>query len=80
MAKKWIQGAISKPGQLHSDLGVPLGEKIPKSTLEEAAKRSGKVGQRARLALTLGKMNKKSAHGSGEFSQADIKQGYKKVG
>jgi hypothetical protein len=80
MAKKWIQEAIRKPGQLHKDLGVPQGKKIPKSTLEAAAKRGGKVGQRARLALTLSGMHKKSAHGSGEFSQADIKQGYKKVG
>lgn len=54
MAKKnWISGAIKKPGQLHKDLGVPQGEKIPSGKLEAAAKQKGKVGQRARLAKTL---------------------------
>lgn len=56
MAKKWIQGAIKKPGQLHRDLGVPEGQKIPKAKIDAAAKRGGKVGQRANLAKTLGKM------------------------
>ena len=49
----WIQGAIKKPGALHEDLGVPQGEKIPASKLAAAAKKSGKIGQRARLAQTL---------------------------
>jgi hypothetical protein len=57
MAKKWIAGAIKRPGQLHRDLGVPQGEKIPAEQLEAAAKRGGKVGQRARLAQTLKKMH-----------------------
>jgi hypothetical protein len=56
MAKKWIQGAIKKPGQLHRDLGVPQGEKIPKSKIDAAAARGGKVGKRAQLAKTLGRM------------------------
>jgi hypothetical protein len=60
MAKNWIAGAIKKPGQLHKDLGVPSGKKIPASKLEAAAKQKGKVGQRARLAITLGKMKKGS--------------------
>lgn len=60
MAKKWIQKAIKKPGQLHRDLGVPQGEKIPFSKVKSAAKKSGKVGQRARFALTLHRMNGKS--------------------
>lgn len=51
--KKFIQGAIKKPGQLHRDLGVKAGEKIPVSALEAAAKRKGKVGQRARFAQAL---------------------------
>jgi hypothetical protein len=58
MAKNWIAKAIKKPGQLHKDLGVPQGQKIPKAKLEAAAKQKGKVGQRARLAQTLSKMNK----------------------
>lgn len=54
--KRWIQKAIKRPGQLHRDLGVPQGQKIPHETLLAASKRSGKVGQRARLALTLKRM------------------------
>ena len=49
----WIAGAIRRPGQLHRDLGVPLGQRIPKGAIAAAAKRKGKVGQRARLAQTL---------------------------
>ncbi len=49
----FIQRAIKRPGQLHRDLGVPAGKKIPASKLSAAAKRKGKVGQRARLAKTL---------------------------
>lgn len=58
MAKNWIAGAIKKPGQLHKDLGVPQGKKIPAAKLEAATKQKGKVGQRARLAMTLKKMNR----------------------
>lgn len=55
----WIQGAIKKPGALREQLGVKKGETIPKAKLAAAAKKSGKLGQRARLAITLGKMRKK---------------------
>jgi len=58
MAKKWIQGAIKKPGALHEQLGVPKEKKIPASKLNAAAKKSGKLGQRARLAKTLKKVGK----------------------
>lgn len=51
--KKWVSGAISKPGQLHRDLGIPQGEKIPEGRLRNAARQGGKVGQRARLAVTM---------------------------
>jgi hypothetical protein len=53
--KKWIQGAIKKPGALHKQLGVPMGKKIPGKKLEAAASKGGKLGQRARLAKTLKK-------------------------
>lgn len=53
---KWIQGAIKKPGALRKELGVKAGEKIPAKTLNKAAKKPGKTGQRARLAQTLAKM------------------------
>lgn len=52
----FIQKAIKKPGQLHKDLGVPQGQKIPAGKLAAAAKKPGKVGQRARFAQTLKKM------------------------
>lgn len=56
MAKdKWIGKAIKRPGQLHRDLGVPQGQKIPPKKLAKAAAKGGKVGQRARLAKTLKK-------------------------
>ena len=56
MTEKWIQKAIKKPGALHKSLGVPEGKKIPAGKLAKAAKASGKLGQRARLAQTLKKM------------------------
>lgn len=54
--KKWIQKAISKPGALKKALHVPAGKKIPAGKLAAAAKKGGKVGQRARLAMTLRKL------------------------
>ncbi len=53
MAEKWIQKAVSKPGSLRKSLGVKAGEKIPQKMLDKAAKKPGKMGQRARLAKTL---------------------------
>ena len=53
MAEKWIQKAIKKPGALRKSLGVKKGEKIPAAKLASAAKKPGKLGQRARLAATL---------------------------
>ena len=57
--KKFIQKAIKKPGALRKSLGVKKGEKIPASKLKAAAKKKGKMDQRARLAITLGKLRKK---------------------
>lgn len=56
--KKFIQKAIKKPGALHKELGVPLDKKIPAAKLNAAAKKGGKLGQRARFAKTLKGMNK----------------------
>ena len=50
--KKWIQKAIKKPGALRKSLGIKKGKKIP-------AKKKGKLGQRARLAMTFKKMRRK---------------------
>ena len=55
---KWIQGAIKKPGALRKELGVKEGQKIPAKKLAAAAKKPGKIGKRARLAETLGKLRK----------------------
>jgi len=55
--KKWIAGAIKKPGALHRQLGVGQGKKIPAKKLEAAAGKGGKLGARARLAQTLKKMH-----------------------
>jgi hypothetical protein len=56
MAKKFIQKAIKKPGALHKQLGIPQGKKIPAAKLAAAAKKGGKLGQRARFAQTLKKL------------------------
>lgn len=57
--KKWIQKAVKKPGALRKALGVKKGEDIPAKKLAAAAKKPGKLGQRARLAETFKKMRKK---------------------
>ena len=65
--KKWIKGAIKKPGALRKAMGVKEGEKIPVSELKEkkaqlqrAAEGDKKLSksqrtmlQRVNLALTL---------------------------
>lgn len=56
--KNWIAGAIEKPGALRKSLGVKEGEKIPAGKLAKAAKSSGTMGKRARLAQTLKKLGK----------------------
>lgn len=53
MAEKWIQKAIKKPGALKQSLGVAKDKPIPAKKLAAAAKKPGKLGQRARLAQTL---------------------------
>ncbi|MGH8260336.1 MAG: hypothetical protein ACREUG_11660 [Steroidobacteraceae bacterium] len=55
----FIQGAIKHPGALHRELGVPQGQKIPQAKIAAAAKKGGKLGQRARFAETLGKLRPK---------------------
>jgi hypothetical protein len=52
-SKKWIQKVHLKKGALHHMLGVPEGENIPLGLLKEAAKEAGKLGHRARMALTM---------------------------
>jgi len=57
-AKNFIQKAIKKPGALRAELGAKKGEPIPAGKLKKAAKAKGKLGQRARFAMTLKGMNK----------------------
>ncbi len=57
MAKKnFIAGAIKHPGALREELGAKKGEPISAAKLDAAAKKPGKIGQRARFAQTLRKM------------------------
>lgn len=58
MPKDWIKGAIKKPGALRKSLGVKKGKDIPVKKLQVASKKPGKLGQRARLAMTLRNLNK----------------------
>jgi len=55
----WIAdtGISKHKGALHRELHVPAGKRIPFGKLEGAAKQSGKMGRRARLAMTLRKMD-----------------------
>ena len=61
-ANKWIQKALSDKGdrgRLHRALGIKEGEKIPSKILNEASKRSGKIGQMARMAKNMRGFSKK---------------------
>jgi hypothetical protein len=55
MARQWVSDAIKKPGQLHRDLHVPQGEKIPAAKLAAAADGAygAKTEQRAHLAQEM---------------------------
>ena len=54
-----ISKAIKHPGALRKALGAKKGKDIPKSKIAAAAKKPGKLGQRARFAQTLAKLRKK---------------------
>ena len=65
MAKKWIKGAIKRPGALRNKAGVKEGEKIPQKKLESmlaTAKKKGdtRTVRQINLAKTLKKMRRKS--------------------
>ena len=49
----WIKRAVRHPGALRRALKARPGRPIPRRRLVAAAKKSGILGQRARLALTL---------------------------
>ena len=54
-----IKKSIKKPGALRATLGIAKGKTIPAKTLASAAKKPGKLGQRARFAQTLKKLRQK---------------------
>jgi hypothetical protein len=56
MAKNWIAGAIRHPGALRRS--ATAAGMSTHAFAEKHKHDSGKTGNRARLALTLGKMNK----------------------
>lgn len=58
--KKWIKGAIQKPGSLHKALKVPLDKKIPEKKLEKAEhSKNPSLRKKAVLAETLKGFRKK---------------------
>ena len=68
MAGNFIQSATRNKGGLHRSLGIPEGQTIPHSAIEQAAKQPGKTGAQARLALTLERLRPKKP--AGRDSQA----------
>ena len=73
--KKWIQKAIKKEGSLRKTMKTKEGKKIPVSKLKKAAEKGGKTGKRARLALTLRKLNETvDRNGDGDVDAADFAQ------
>lgn len=72
--EKWIQKAIEKPGSLKKQLGVPEDETIPVEKLKAAAEKGGKLGKRARLAMTLRKL-----HEMGHIDEEKYNEMYEKL-
>ncbi len=58
MAKMWIAGALKHPGSLRKSLKAKKGEPISDAKLDAAAKKSGKIGRRARFAKLLKSFHK----------------------
>lgn len=65
MAKKWIKAAIKRPGALRAAArrAGALKNGISKTWLRSTAKRKGRIGRQARLAVTLGKLRRPSRGG-----------------
>lgn len=61
MTKFWIQKAIHRPGKLHSELGIPKGEKIPMQLLNAIV--NAKAGQTIKNPTTKGKKRIKVSRG-----------------
>ena len=61
MAKKWIAGAIKRPGSLRAAArrAGALRDGISPSWLKSQAKAPGRRGKQARLAITLKSLNRR---------------------
>jgi len=61
MPKKWIKGAIKRPGALRraARRAGALKNGISKTWLRAKAKAKGRIGRQARLAITLGKLRRR---------------------
>jgi hypothetical protein len=61
----WMAKAFNpaNKGALHRELGVPQGQTIPMGRLKSAAGAKGKLGARARLAITAGNISRANAKG-----------------
>ena len=70
-----IQKAIKKEGSLRKTLKAKKGKNIPTSKLKKAAEKGGKTGKRARLALTLRKLNESEIGLVNQYNDADDKPG-----
>jgi hypothetical protein len=57
--KKFMSGAVKRPGALHRALHVPQGQKIPAAKVAKAASAGGHLGQMGRLAQTFAKFRPK---------------------
>jgi len=61
MTRFWIQRAISRPGKLHGELGIPRKEKIPMKLLNVIIK--AKAGETIKNPTTKGKKRIKVTRG-----------------
>jgi len=66
MVRRWIQKAIKHPGALRAYVRRRFGRRgftkrgtIKVSILRKLAKRKGRIGRRARLALTLRRLSRR---------------------
>jgi len=58
--KNWIaEATVKNKGALRKQLDIPEDETIPASKLKKAASKDGKLGKRAKLAVTLKKFSRK---------------------
>lgn len=69
--ERWIQKAIKKPGALHTQLGVPADEPIPAAKLKVASEKGGKLGKRARLAMTLKRLKQETTLSEEQINKVD---------